>query len=162
LNRFGPNISLFAFVISAAAAPFVFLGTSIAALIGMVFWGVGMSAQVLFFKPCSPCYSAPENEARHLGCLIPDTGSRGLSAAQSWDCFMTNQFSRSRCFQSAFKLAALPLFFIGEQTAVNFFMDPYAKPKDGKVGAGRPKIRPRAASHRATNTARTPGGEEAR
>ena len=37
-DRFGPNISLFAFLISAAAAPFVFLGTSFAALIGMVFW----------------------------------------------------------------------------------------------------------------------------
>src|SRR6266516_6254574 len=36
-DRFGPNISLFAFLISAAAAPFVFLGTSVAALIGMVF-----------------------------------------------------------------------------------------------------------------------------
>src|SRR6266567_2498541 len=44
-DRFGPNISLFAFLISAGAAPFVFLGTSIAALIGMVFWGIGMSAQ---------------------------------------------------------------------------------------------------------------------
>src|SRR5213083_2957829 len=30
-DRFGPNISLFPFLISAAAAPFVFLGTSIAA-----------------------------------------------------------------------------------------------------------------------------------
>src|SRR6266480_2626238 len=53
-DRFGPNISLFAFLISAAAAPFVFLGTSIAALIGMIFWGIGMAAQVLCFKRCSP------------------------------------------------------------------------------------------------------------
>src|SRR6266699_1455617 len=37
-DRFGPNISLFAFLISAAAAPFVFLVTSITALIGMIFW----------------------------------------------------------------------------------------------------------------------------
>ena len=36
-DRFGPNISLFAFLISAAAAPFVFLGTFIPALIGMIF-----------------------------------------------------------------------------------------------------------------------------
>jgi Major Facilitator Superfamily. len=36
-DRFGPNVSLFAFLISAAAAPFVFLGTSVFALIGMIF-----------------------------------------------------------------------------------------------------------------------------
>src|SRR5207245_43120 len=44
-DRFGPNISLFAFPISAAAAPLVFLGTSVPALIGMIFWGIGMAAQ---------------------------------------------------------------------------------------------------------------------
>jgi len=43
-DRFGPNIPLFAFLISAAAGPFVFLGTSVTALIGMVFWGIRMSA----------------------------------------------------------------------------------------------------------------------
>ena len=41
LDRFGPKISLFAFVISAAAAPLVFLGTFSLALIGMIFWGSG-------------------------------------------------------------------------------------------------------------------------
>src|SRR5262249_15858570 len=36
-DRFGPNISLFAFLISSAAAPFVFLGTFIPALIRFIF-----------------------------------------------------------------------------------------------------------------------------
>src|SRR4029450_12956429 len=36
-DRLGPNVSLFAFLISAAAAPFVFLGTSIFSLVGMIF-----------------------------------------------------------------------------------------------------------------------------
>jgi MFS family permease len=49
-DRFGPNVSLFAFVISAAAAPLVFLGTSTFSLIGMVFWGIGMSAQGSLFQ----------------------------------------------------------------------------------------------------------------
>ena len=44
-DRFGANISVFAFLISAAAAPFVFLGTFVFAIIGMIFWGIGMSAQ---------------------------------------------------------------------------------------------------------------------
>src|SRR5213075_64168 len=49
-DRLGPNVTLFAFLISAAAAPFVFLGTSVFALIGMIFWGVGMSAQGSLFQ----------------------------------------------------------------------------------------------------------------
>ena len=62
-DRFGPNISLFAFLISAAAAPFVFLGTSVAALIGMVFWGIGMSAQgSLFQAMLTGVISATETE----------------------------------------------------------------------------------------------------
>src|SRR5438477_2111318 len=39
-DRFGANVSLFAFVISAAGAPFVFLGSTVFALIGMIFWGI--------------------------------------------------------------------------------------------------------------------------
>src|SRR6266498_5430669 len=31
--------------------------------------------------------------------------------------------------------------FYGEQKAIKFLMDPYAKPKERKVGAHRPKIR---------------------
>src|SRR6266478_2959860 len=41
-DRFGPNISLFAFLISAVAAPFVFLGSFAFALFVMIFWGIGM------------------------------------------------------------------------------------------------------------------------
>src|SRR4030095_6157891 len=40
-DRLGPNVSLFAFLISAAAAPFIFLGASVFALVGMIFWGIG-------------------------------------------------------------------------------------------------------------------------
>src|SRR5215469_11302757 len=39
-DKLGPNISSFSFLISAAAAPLIFLGTSIVALIGMIFWGI--------------------------------------------------------------------------------------------------------------------------
>lgn len=49
-DRFGPNVSLFAFFISAAAAPLVFLGRSNSALIGMIFWGIGMNAQGSLFQ----------------------------------------------------------------------------------------------------------------
>jgi len=38
--------------------------------------------RVRCFKRCSPASFLLRNEARHLACLIPDTGSRGFSAAQ--------------------------------------------------------------------------------
>jgi hypothetical protein len=44
-DKFGGNIALFAFFISAAFAPFVFLGSSFFALLGMILWGIGMGAQ---------------------------------------------------------------------------------------------------------------------
>lgn len=50
LDRFGPNISVFAFVISAAAAPLVFLSAFRLALVGMILWGIGMSAQGALFQ----------------------------------------------------------------------------------------------------------------
>src|SRR5207237_5679486 len=44
-DRFGPNVTLFAFLVSAAAAPFIFLSTPAFALVGMIFCGIGMSAE---------------------------------------------------------------------------------------------------------------------
>src|SRR5438128_3870415 len=66
-DRFGPNISLFAFLISAAAAPFVFLGTSIAALVGMVFWGIGMSAQGSLFQAMLTEVIPPQKRSTAFG-----------------------------------------------------------------------------------------------
>src|SRR5581483_1612614 len=71
-DRFGPNVSLFAFLISAAAAPLVFLGTSIFALMGMVFWGIGMSAQGSLFQ--AMLTGVIPREKRSTACGLFDTG----------------------------------------------------------------------------------------
>jgi len=44
-DKFGGNIALLASFISATFAPFVFLGGSLFALLGMILWGIGMGAQ---------------------------------------------------------------------------------------------------------------------
>ena len=77
-DRLGPNVSLFAFLVSAAAAPFVFLGTSAFALVGMIFWGIGMSAQGSLFQAMLTGIIPPRNAARLLACLIPDTELHGF------------------------------------------------------------------------------------
>src|SRR5207245_8123873 len=71
-DRFGPNVSLFAFLISAAAAPFVFLGTSVFALIGMIFWGVGMSVQGSLFQAVLTGVIPPHTRSTAFGFF--DTG----------------------------------------------------------------------------------------
>src|SRR5438477_6637041 len=71
-DRFGANVSLFAFVISAAAAPFVFLGPTVFALIGMIFWGIGMSAQGSLFQAVLTGVIPPQKRSTAFGLF--DTG----------------------------------------------------------------------------------------
>ena len=71
-DKFGANISLFAFVISAAAAPLVFLGNSTFALIGMIFWGIGMSAQGALFQAILTGLIPPQKRSTAFGLF--DTG----------------------------------------------------------------------------------------
>src|SRR5437763_16179915 len=44
-DRFGLRMLLIGFFLSALSAPLLFLGNGSIALIGMVFWGIGMGAQ---------------------------------------------------------------------------------------------------------------------
>src|SRR5437660_10124712 len=71
-DRLGPNVSLFAFLVSAAAAPFIFLGTSIFALVGMIFWGIGMSAQGSLFQAMLTGVIPPQKRSTAFGLF--DTG----------------------------------------------------------------------------------------
>src|SRR5213596_3156753 len=71
-DRFGPNVTLFAFLISAAAAPFVFLGTSVFALIGMVFWGIGIAAQGSLLQVMLTGVIPPQKRSTAFGLF--DTG----------------------------------------------------------------------------------------
>ena len=66
-DRFGANISVFAFLISAAAAPFVFLGTFVFAIIGMIFWGIGMSAQGSLLQAMLTGVIAPQKRSTAFG-----------------------------------------------------------------------------------------------
>src|SRR5213080_1754649 len=71
-DRFGPTISLFAFLISAATAPFVFLGSFVPALIGMIFWGIGMSAQGSLLQAMLTRVIPPQKRSTAFGLF--DTG----------------------------------------------------------------------------------------
>src|SRR5436190_1596448 len=71
-DKFGASISLIAFLISAAAAPLVFLGQSYFALAGMVLWGVGMSAQGSLLQAMLTGVIPPQKRSTAFGLF--DTG----------------------------------------------------------------------------------------
>ena len=114
-DRFGPNISLFAFVISAAAAPFVFLGTSTAALIGMVFWGVGMSAQGSLFQAMLTGVIPPQKRSTAFGLFDTGYGIAWFVGSAVMGLLYDKSILAVALFSVSLQLAALPLFFIANK-----------------------------------------------
>ena len=111
-DRFGPNISLFAFLISAAAAPFVFLGTSVAALIGMIFWGIGMSAQGSLFQAMLTGVIPPQKRSTAFGLFDTGYGIAWFIGSAVMGLLYEKSILAVALFSVCLQLAALPIFFI--------------------------------------------------
>jgi predicted MFS family arabinose efflux permease len=114
-DRFGPNISLFAFLISAAAAPFVFLGTSVAALIGMVFWGIGMSAQGSLFQAMLTGVIPPQKRSTAFGLFDTGYGIAWFLGSAAMGLLYDRSIVAVALFSVSLQLAALPFFFIANK-----------------------------------------------
>jgi predicted MFS family arabinose efflux permease len=114
-DRFGPNISLFAFLISAAAAPFVFLGTSVAALIGMVFWGIGMSAQGSLFQAMLTGVIPPQKRSTAFGLFDTGYGIAWFIGSAVMGLLYEKSILAVALFSVCLQLAALPIFFIANK-----------------------------------------------
>ena len=114
-DRFGPNISLFAFLISAAAAPFVFLGTSIAALIGMVFWGIGMSAQGSLFQAMLTGVIPPQKRSTAFGLFDTGYGIAWFVGSAVMGLLYDRSVLAVALFSVILQLTALPVFFIANK-----------------------------------------------
>ena len=114
-DRFGPNISLFAFLISAAAAPFVFLGTSIAALIGMVFWGIGMSAQGSLLQAILTGVIPPQKRSTAFGLFDTGYGIAWFLGSALMGLLYDKSIVAVVMFSVSLQLAAVPVFFIANK-----------------------------------------------
>ena len=101
-DRFGPNTSLFAFVISAAAAPFVFLGPAYFALIGMIFWGVGMSAQGSLFQAMLTGVIPPQKRSTAFGVFDTGYGIAWFLGSTAMGLLYDKSIVAVYCFQSFF------------------------------------------------------------
>src|SRR6266487_3844912 len=119
-DRFGPNISLFAFLISAAAAPFVFLGTSIAALIGMIFWGIGMAAQGSLLQAMLTGVIPPQKRSTAFGVFDTGYGIAWFLGSAVMGLLYEKSILAVTLFSVCLQLAALPLFFIANKKRKNF------------------------------------------
>jgi predicted MFS family arabinose efflux permease len=111
-DRFGPNVSLFAFLISAAAAPLIFLGTSVVALIGMTFWGVGMSAQGSLFQAMLTGVIPPQKRSTAFGLFDTGYGITWFLGSAAMGLLYDKSILAVVLFSAILQLAAIPVLFI--------------------------------------------------
>ncbi len=114
-DRFGPNISLFAFLISAAAAPFVFLSTSVPALIGMIFLGIGMSAQGSLFQAMLTGVIPPQTRSTAFGLFDTGYGIAWFLGSAIMGLLYDRSIVAVALFSVSLQLAALPFLFIANK-----------------------------------------------
>lgn len=114
-DRFGPNISLFAFLISAAAAPLVFLGSSVSALIGMILWGVGMSAQGSLFQAILTGVIPPHKRSTAFGLFDTGYGIAWFLGSAAMGLLYDKSILAVAAFSVILQLAALPILFVANK-----------------------------------------------
>jgi predicted MFS family arabinose efflux permease len=115
-DRLGPNVSLFAFLISAAAAPFVFLGTSVFALIGMIFWGVGMSAQGSLFQAMLTGVIPSQKRSTAFGLFDTGYGIAWFLGSAVMGLLYDKSILAVVLFSVILQLAAIPVLFIANKS----------------------------------------------
>ncbi len=111
-DRFGANISLVAFLISAASAPLVFLGASVSAFIGMIFWGIGMSAQGSLFQAMLTGVIPPEKRSTAFGLFDTGYGIAWFLGSAIMGLLYEKSILAVVLFSVALEIAALPILFI--------------------------------------------------
>jgi MFS family permease len=114
-DRFGPNISLLAFLISAASAPLVFLGGSISALIGMILWGIGMSAQGSLFQAILTGVIPPAKRSTAFGLFDTGYGIAWFLGSAVMGLLYDKSILAVAVFSVVLQLAALPILFIANK-----------------------------------------------
>lgn len=114
-DRLGPNVSLFAFLISAAAAPFVFLGTSAFALTGMIFWGIGMSAQGSLFQAMLTGVIPPQKRSTAFGLFDTGYGIAWFLGSGTMGLLYDKSILAVVLFSVILQIAAVPVLFIANK-----------------------------------------------
>jgi MFS family permease len=114
-DRLGPNISLFAFLVSATAAPFVFLGTSAFALVGMIFWGIGMSAQGSLFQAMLTGVIPPQKRSTAFGLFDTGYGIAWFLGSAAMGLLYDKSIFAVVLLSVILQLAAIPVLFMANK-----------------------------------------------
>ena len=114
-DRLGPNVSLFAFLVSAAAAPFIFLGTSKFALVGMIFWGIGMSAQGSLFQAMLTGVIPPQKRSTAFGLFDTGYGIAWFLGSVAMGLLYDKSILAVVLVSVILQLAAIPILFIANK-----------------------------------------------
>jgi MFS family permease len=114
-DRFGANIALLAFFISAGSAPFVFLGTPVFALIGMILWGVGMSAQGSLFQAMLTGVIPPGKRSTAFGLFDTGYGIAWFLGSAAMGLLYEKSILAVALFSVVLQLAALPVLFVANK-----------------------------------------------
>jgi predicted MFS family arabinose efflux permease len=114
-DKLGPNISLFAFLISAAAAPLIFLGASSLALIGMIFWGIGMSAQGSLLQAMLTGVIPSQKRSTAFGLFDTGYGIAWFAGSATMGLLYEKSILAVVVFSIILQLAAVPVLFIANK-----------------------------------------------
>ncbi len=114
-DKFGANVSLFAFAISAVAAPLVFLGTFTIALIGMICWGIGMSAQGSVLQAMLTGVIPPQKRSTAFGLFDTGFGVAWFLGSAAMGLLYDKSVLAVALFSMVFQLAAIPIIFIANR-----------------------------------------------
>jgi len=115
-DKFGGNIALFAFFISAASPPFVFLGTSFFALIGMILWGIGMSAQGSLLQAILTGVIPARKRSTAFGLFDTGYGIAWFLGSAAMGLLYEKSILALVLFSVILQLAALPLLFVANKS----------------------------------------------
>jgi predicted MFS family arabinose efflux permease len=114
-DRLGANVSLFAFVISAAAAPLIFFGAATTALIGMIFWGIGMSAQGSLFQAMLTGVIPPQKRSTAFGLFDTWYGIAWFLGSAVMGLLYDKSILALVLFSVILQVAAIPVLFVANK-----------------------------------------------
>jgi predicted MFS family arabinose efflux permease len=115
-DKFGANIALLAFLISAAFTPFVFLGSSLIALLGMIFWGIGMSAQGSLFQAMLTGVIPAEKRSTAFGLFDTGYGIAWFLGSAAMGLLYDKSILTVVLFSVLLQIAALPVLYIANKS----------------------------------------------
>lgn len=114
-DRFGRNIALLAFFLSAGYAPFVFARSATTALIGMILWGIGMGAEGSVLRALVTHVIPSVKRGTAFGFFDAGFGIAWFLGSAAMGLLYERSILAVIVFSVVAQLMALPLFLLAKQ-----------------------------------------------